>query len=59
MREVIVIGAVLLALLVLAFAGRDLGVNRENASGWEMVLFCLLLVGIVASKRKATEDEEF
>lgn len=55
----IVIGAVLLALFVLAFAGRDLGVNRENASGWEMVLFCLLLVGIVANKRKATEDEEF
>ena len=57
----IVLGAILLALIALAFAGRDLGVGRdgESVSGWESILFCLLLIGIVLRKRKEREDEEF
>lgn len=54
----IVIGAVLLALIALAFAGRDLGVDRENASGWECVLFILLLLGVALKQREAREDDE-
>lgn len=54
----IVLGAVVLALIVLAFAGRDLGVDRDNASGWECALFILLLVGIVLKKQKADSEDE-
>lgn len=57
----IVVGAVLLILIVLAFAGRDLGVGRdgETTSGWESVLFCLLLIGVALKKqRERSEDED-
>lgn len=55
----LILGAVILALIVLAFAGHDLGVDRENASGWECALFVLLLIGIVSKRHASKDDEEF
>ncbi len=48
------------AIALLAFAGSALGDDSEGSpSGWDCVLYILLLLGIVLKQRKAKDDEEF
>lgn len=59
----IVIGLVLVALFVLAFAGSALDdaprTPSEPSPVWGVVLFVAVLTGIVLRKHKEKQDDEF
>ena len=60
-QVVIVVGLIVVALLILAFAGGALREDDDTgpSGAWSLVLFLALLLGIVLRKQKARDEDEF